>query len=219
MSTVLETSILEKRREAQRQYYARHRQECIQRARNYRKTHKAKPRDRRAYQRSVYAKNPQKFLEKNRRWAENNKEKIREAHRNWARNNPELHAAQRRRFNVTHPEYSSMWAKKNPEKVKPSRQKAARKWKYGITADDFAALLSRQAHQCQGCFCPVDSSSCLDHDHACCPGAKSCGNCIRGILCRPCNMVLGAVKDNETTLANLIAYLRRSPDEERPLWR
>ena len=30
----------------------------------------------------------------------------------------------------------------------------------------------------------------IDHDHRCCPPGKSCGKCIRGVLCHPCNMVI-----------------------------
>ena len=46
-----------------------------------------------------------------------------------------------------------------------------------------------------------------DHDHRCCPGKKSCGKCVRGMLCRFCNHALGNVKDNPETLRRMLHYL------------
>lgn len=34
----------------------------------------------------------------------------------------------------------------------------------------------------------------IDHDHACCPGIRSCGKCVRGLLCSKCNMGVGALE-------------------------
>lgn len=47
----------------------------------------------------------------------------------------------------------------------------------------------------------------VDHDHSCCGGAASCGSCVRGLLCHWCNTALGLVKEDPTTLRNLINYL------------
>ena len=51
----------------------------------------------------------------------------------------------------------------------------------------------------------------IDHDHACCPKkAMSCGKCVRGVLCRDCNIMLGVAKDNKKTLTNAVKYLESS---------
>jgi len=36
-----------------------------------------------------------------------------------------------------------------------------------------------------------------DHDHVCCSGKKSCGKCLRGLLCHGCNTKLGALENND----------------------
>src|SRR5208282_209675 len=38
---------------------------------------------------------------------------------------------------------------------------------------------------------------CIDHDHSCCPGKETCGECIRGVLCHQCNARLGWFERNQ----------------------
>lgn len=68
---------------------------------------------------------------------------------------------------------------------------------------------------CSGCH-TTDSGGkdwCIDHDHACCPGsAKSCGACVRGVLCSLCNMALGSARDDAWVLRSLIRYKERYGD-------
>lgn len=47
----------------------------------------------------------------------------------------------------------------------------------------------------------------VDHDHSCCPGTRSCGQCVRGGLCGPCNMALGAFGESPEILARAIEYV------------
>ena len=49
----------------------------------------------------------------------------------------------------------------------------------------------------------------FDHDHSCCPNQKACGKCVRGLLCRHCNCLLGFAKDDPEILKAAISYLER----------
>ncbi len=54
---------------------------------------------------------------------------------------------------------------------------------------------------------PSNKPLSIDHNHACCPGGKTCGKCIRGLLCRRCNTVLGLVNDDASILLSALKYL------------
>lgn len=59
-----------------------------------------------------------------------------------------------------------------------------------------------------GCrICGTLDFICIDHDHECCPGVRSCGGCVRGGLCRKCNNAIGLFKDNPGLLRSAIRYL------------
>jgi hypothetical protein len=50
----------------------------------------------------------------------------------------------------------------------------------------------------------------VDHDHMCCPVDRySCGKCVRGLLCRTCNMALGLLYESSETARSLAAYLEK----------
>lgn len=87
-----------------------------------------------------------------------------------------------------------------------------RRHKYGI---EFDALCEAQGGLCAACGGPLVlggrelKSVCVDHDRTCCPGMKSCGKCVRGLIHWGCNMALGHAEDNPKLLADAIAYLER----------
>lgn len=80
---------------------------------------------------------------------------------------------------------------------------------YGLTRDDYVNMEKSQNGVCKICGEPEKYKKRLsvDHDHACCSGSKSCGKCIRGLLCSNCNRVLGQVNDNVEILQTMIEYL------------
>lgn len=93
----------------------------------------------------------------------------------------------------------------NPDKVRASSWLRT----YNITADQYFEMLASQEGVCAGCGREPDEKRFLDvdHDHACCPGKKSCGRCVRGLLCRLCNTVLGLLSDDAVLLRRLAFYV------------
>lgn len=49
----------------------------------------------------------------------------------------------------------------------------------------------------------------IDHDHTCCPGPFSCGECIRGLLCGIHNRGIGSFQDNPDYLIAAAFYLMK----------
>lgn len=83
--------------------------------------------------------------------------------------------------------------------------------KYKMTQAMYEGLLSEQNGVCAICKNPPKKNYlAVDHDHDCCPSTKTCGNCIRGLLCGSCNSFLGRVNDNAESLLD---YLKKYPKE------
>lgn len=93
----------------------------------------------------------------------------------------------------------------------PCRREYAReKWminNHNVTPQRYADLLSLQGGVCAICKFVPKKPFHIDHDHNCCPGKSSCGDCVRGLLCGPCNQGLGQFKDSKELLANATEYL------------
>ena len=114
------------------------------------------------------------------------------------------------------------WRDKNIEKIREyqrtryaensrPQKSASMKYKYGITYDDYESILAKQGNGCAICGTPEPGGRGkfhVDHDHFCCPTDKTCGECIRGLLCSPCNVRLG-VLENTLWVQKAYDYLRR----------
>lgn len=81
--------------------------------------------------------------------------------------------------------------------------------KHGLSVDDVNAMLSEQGGVCAICRQPPADGQrlCVDHDHTCCPGQRSCGRCVRGLICQNCNKMLGFAGDSVVTLRAAVGYL------------
>jgi|ERR1035437_443239 hypothetical protein len=118
-------------------------------------------------------------------------------------------------------------------KVKPypeirNKNNATHQFKlYGLTKDTFTSLLEKQGNICPICHCDLLKLSSaghrishIDHNHQCCPGGpsvKTCGKCIRGILCNKCNQGLGLMNESPTQLRQAAEYLERWNNESNIL--
>lgn len=82
---------------------------------------------------------------------------------------------------------------------------------YGLSPEAYAGLLLDQGGGCA--ICPRLSSRGsqkslnIDHDHACCPGPGSCGECVRGLLCDDCNLAIGRLGDDAQLAKRMALYL------------
>lgn len=95
------------------------------------------------------------------------------------------------------------------QKYKDSQRDQGLKQLYGVGLDFYQSLFSIQEGRCAICN-ETDTGRKqtvnLDLDH--CHVTKT----IRGLLCSPCNKLLGAAKDDVITLRRAINYLERGVD-------
>lgn len=68
-----------------------------------------------------------------------------------------------------------------------------------MTLDEYNSLLKEFGHKCY--ICNGIDRLCIDHDH-------KTGK-VRGILCNDCNLGLGYLRDNKTSMIKAIEYLTR----------
>lgn len=81
--------------------------------------------------------------------------------------------------------------------------------KYGISINDFEALLKFQGGGCALCSKPISKlrrRMNIDHDHK--------TNKVRGILCSGCNTGLGHLGDTVEGLKKALYYLENTPYDE-----
>jgi hypothetical protein len=134
--------------------------------------------------RNYYYKNIDRVKQRDKQYREENKDRI--------------NAAQRQ-----------SWSRSPSERLK-SRLKS---W-YGISIDRYNEMLKAQNSVCAICHLTetrfVHGKVCrlsVDHNHSCCLGEKSCGKCVRGLLCNKCNTAVGLLNEDFRRIDNLKNYL------------
>lgn len=111
-------------------------------------------------------------------------------------------------------DYMWDWRQKNAGKVRRDHIYT----KYGVTPEWYEAKLAEQDGHCA--LCPqtiVNGRKFLfiDHDHKCCDNTKkTCGECVRGLLCYRCNTFLGQIEVPgwlDAALAYIAQYRKEQP--------
>ena len=137
-----------------------------------------------AKKREYYLKNREKICLRVRAWSANNKGKVQAANKKWR--------------------------EKNKEKVRGIGQRSHLRKKYGMTKEDYAAILEKQGGACAICGTQEWQSKgkrpVIDHDHK---TGKT-----RGILCHNCNVALGLLGEDIPRIESMIAYIRAQISEE-----
>lgn len=131
---------------------------------------------------------------------EESRARHRETNRQWHADNQEQHI-----------ESSRQWKAENPERRRVTQRRYDLKRNYGMTPEEYDALLRKQDFKCAICGTEESgrrgsSGLAVDHDH-------KTGR-VRGLLCSPCNAALGAFRDDYEIILRARAYLleRDSPD-------
>lgn len=107
------------------------------------------------------------------------------------------------------------WAERKRVEYQNNRAKYTARnllYKHGMTVEQYDALLAAQGGGCALCGTTEPKGRGgerfhVDHDHACCPGQRSCGKCVRALLCAHCNVGLGSFGDDPERLREAARYI------------
>ena len=82
---------------------------------------------------------------------------------------------------------------------------------YGLTPCQFTRMLIEQDGRCGICHTkdPGTKGWSVDHDHECCDKKRSCGNCVRALLCTKCNSGIAMFGDDVDKIRAAIDYIER----------
>jgi len=104
------------------------------------------------------------------------------------------------------------WRKNNPGACKEADFRNKLKANYGLTSEQYRAMLEAQGNCCAICSAafgndPYKDGPCVDHIH-------DAGKRVREILCAHCNRMIGCAHDNINVLLSAIEYLRKHADKK-----
>lgn len=132
-------------------------------------------------------------------------------------------------FREAKPTYNADYRATHVDQIAASREErrdyrwaVALKSQFNLTPEQYWTMFDEQDGKCAACGEPertiyrnpttgesrVRVRLCVDHDHSCCSGKRSCGKCVRQLLCHPCNVAAGLLGDSSERVERLAKYLR-----------
>lgn len=152
-------------------------------------------------------------LEYQREWRKRNKEKIsaynkkyKLSKQKWADNNKDYFKTYFASNREELLEYKKQWFRERaPELSRASHLKN----RYGLTVSRYNEMVKEQNGQCRICKrVPSDKRNKLvvDHCHQ--------RDIVRGLLCHPCNVLIGMAEEKLETLQEAIAYLKATAGDK-----
>jgi hypothetical protein len=104
--------------------------------------------------------------------------------------------------------------------LRRQRVQPAPRNRHGLTPAEVTYLLDRQQHRCPICMHPLPPDWVIDHDHALAAehghqGKEGCKRCVRAIIDRTCNALLGAARDDPAVLRRAANYVELARENHR----
>jgi hypothetical protein len=128
-------------------------------------------------------------------------EEKREYARQHRANNPERYAIYQKKNTAR----KLAWRKANPEAQAARKRREYFRQTYGLDIEQVDVMFAAQGSRCAACgddsIATNTKKRHVDHCHV--------TGRVRGVLCRPCNLALGQIRDNPATLRALAEYLER----------
>lgn len=173
--------------------------------------------DRREYHRNYYQRNKEKIKKQSEEWYKNNREAAlhlgrersakrtpeqiesdKERYRRWYRENRANQLAKAKEEYRRNPEpkrkNARVYRKLLPNDLRKTYNRNSLLGVFHTTQAWYESKLREQENHCALCERVREENGNrlgIDHDHHCCKKYGSCGKCLRGILCRRCNVLVG----------------------------
>lgn len=108
------------------------------------------------------------------------------------------------------------WYQNNPRSPEKNAEMHY-KHRYRMTPAQREEMITMQNGCCYLCGEPLPEDRRkihVDHDHSCCPD-RSCGECVRGVACDPCNRGVGYFADDPDRMIRVAESLRAANNRVR----